>query len=1129
MITRQAIRSFFAGVLALAASSLGHSADTDLFGAVPPSGLNAPRILMVIDTGAAFSASNDEFRCGIDSSGNVYTTTATVVTSGPTKNSTLLDKTNGGVEQCALYTVIKSLDTSTTTLHVGVMFFNSGMKSLKVDSSTKQILQTTTGVVAEFEQKCPTGANAIGGCLSLPIVPLTAHNQKVMLDWIKNWDISGNNNYNIKAPSDRGDGATMQEAWAYFNGRTGISTRDYANELPGAGCANKYVIFIGNAWNTQASPKDKTTDAASALKALAGTHTVSGTRATPTAIVPDHTSRLQITRNFSCGTNNYTHTTDGSEGKGGWAMNWARYMFANGITTFTVGIVGQSCDKDYVAQMSLMGDQDSGGGGSFFSTNSYEGLITAFNTLLGQIQSVNSVFAAVSLPVSVNTQGSYLNQVFVGMFRPAKSFLPRWTGNLKQYKLGMSEGRVRLQDADSKNAINALTGFITECARSFWTPTITNSYWALTPQGGCLGISSEPTKTATQLKTSDHPDGNIVEKGAQSYAMRCPGNDCTAGLGANRVMKTCSTSMSGCTSLTDFNTSNGAVTSALSNDIINWGRGTNVDNDNLLGTTVYRPSVHGDVVHSRPVPLNHGTDSVPNIVVYYGANDGTLRAVNGNRTRTFTVSAGVEYAAGAELWSFMPPEFYTKISRLKINTTTVAYPLSTSTNEAPKDYGMDGPITAYQSGGTAWVYATMRRGGRAIYAFNVSSPASPALLWKRGCPNSGNDTDCTTGYSQIGQTWSSLKPMLTIGTGTTPLMITGGGYDNCEDFDALASGGKNHSCVRGTISSTPAASEASATRGNRIYVINAETGAVVKSFGTERAVIGDVTLARDENNKVLWGWASDMGGNVYRINFTNLASDDWTITRIAALGCSTPAGCTDAVANRKFFFAPSVATSDTISVAQEPTFYILVGSGDREKPTTYYASSNSVQNYFYMFKDKPTDSAWFAGANATTCGGNYVCMNPGNQSASSLYEITTAATPTDAQLAGKPLGWALKMDPTEQVVTSALTIFGVVTFSTHQPPVTEATACVNSLGTTRVYNISYLNAESANGTGLRYEDVSGDGLPPSPVAGRVQLDDGTEVPFCIGCSKDSPLEGAPPLSLTTFTQPKGRLYWYIEK
>jgi type IV pilus assembly protein PilY1 len=45
----------------------------------------------------------------------------------------------------------------------------------------------------------------------------------------------------------------------------------------------------------------------------------------------------------------------------------------------------------------------------------------------------------------------------------------------------------------------------------------------------------------------------------------------------------------------------------------------------------------------------------------------------------------------------------------------------------------------------------------------------------------------------------------------------------------------------------------------------------------------------------------------------------------------------------------------------------------------------------------------------------------------------------------------------------------------------------------------------------------------------VLLDDGTLAPFCIGCNKDSPLEGAPPRTLSSVVQPTNRLYWYIQK
>ncbi|HSH89607.1 MAG TPA: pilus assembly protein PilY, partial [Ramlibacter sp.] len=829
--------------------------------------------------------------------------------------------------------------------------------------------------------------------------------------------------------------------------------------------------------------------AGSPLQALNGTAPTTGRRADPAATAAQLAS-VQDTITSSCGTS----TLETAENKGAYGLNWARYMKANSITTYSVGILGPSCDSQYGAWLTKLGSTEVGGG-KFFSVNNYDDLVRAFKIILGEVQSINSVFAAVSLPVSVNTQGSYLNQVYVGMFRPDKNFFPRWNGNLKQYKLGNVNNVLRLQDADSKSAINTLTGFVTECARSYWTPNAADTYWSLDPQGGCL--------TVTGGNASNYPDGNIVEKGAQAYKVR-------ALTPADRVVKTCSTSFASCTSMTNFDTSNSSVTASLSNALINWARGTNTADELDKGTAVMRPSTHGDIVHSRPIPVNHGTDASPSIVVYYGGNDGLLRAINGNRndpadvTVGQIVSGGNTYPAGAEMWSFMPPEFYSKITRLNANTKAIFYPGTNNTDTAPKDYGFDGPITAFNGstpdGTRTYVYATMRRGGRAVYAFNVTTPGSPTLLWKRGCPNLTNDTDCSTGFEGIGQTWASLKPMYVTGynTGLSPLMITGGGYDDCEDHDAGTAGGANHNCTV-------------AAKGAKVYVLDAKTGAIARAFDTDRPVVADTTLVRDSNDKVIYGYTADMGGNVYRMNFSG-GTDTWTITKLASFGCDTVGACT---ANRKFMFAPSVVTTDSV------IYSVMLGSGDREKPVKDYVSAKSVSNYFFKFDDKPIDATYTT--DTVNCGVSTTVLCK-----AALLGILSSADPTDGDLATKK-GWYLGLASTEQVVTSSITIFGVVTFSTHQPAVTAFNTCTPNLGTTLVYNISYINASTANGTTNRYEDVSGDGLPPSPVGGRVTLDDGTTVPFCIGCSKDSPLEGSPPKALGTVIQPKSRLYWYIQK
>ena len=43
------------------------------------------------------------------------------------------------------------------------------------------------------------------------------------------------------------------------------------------------------------------------------------------------------------------------------------------------------------------------------------------------------------------------------------------------------------------------------------------------------------------------------------------------------------------------------------------------------------------------------------------------------------------------------------------------------------------------------------------------------------------------------------------------------------------------------------------------------------------------------------------------------------------------------------------------------------------------------------------------------------------------------------------------------------------------------------------------------------------------------LDNGKTVPFCIGCSGDSPLEGKLAADLSSATRPVNRLYWYIKE
>jgi len=1069
--------SFWGSLLAtvIAVGSVPAQAeDIDLF--VQPVGTeNVPNVLFLIDNTANWSRSVDGQAIQIN-------------------------------EKLALQSVFNNLKVNgaAATVRVGVMLF------------------TETG----------GGNNAVdGGYIRAAIRDMTPANKVTYAALIASLDQNGDKSNGGKA------GKTMAEAYYYFNGLSPVSGNskvktDYTGNTSGtaasqaiyalttvanggvnaigivgqkakanmaavpyhsplpAGACNNYIIFISNG-----AAQDNAADNTAATNMLATAAANEG--------IAGATSPIALTPSGSA-----TNVAD----------EWARFMekTARKVVTYTIDVdpilTGQGPGWSRLLKSMASDDASryvvstSGGGGT--------DLAAKINDILSKIQAVNSVFASVSLPVSVNTEGTYLNQVYIGMFRPDRSGLPRWAGNLKQYKLARFGDNLLTVDAfEWPGTISSGTGFIDRCARSFWTPTALNTDWAFyyvdtafldaNKISVCESIpaytrpdgTAEAAVTYNQLASaqSDVPDGNFVEKGAQAYVRRGS---------TTRTVRTCSGDCS--SGLVTFDNANvstadlGAADATERDALINWEKGLDVLDENGNTTTnEMRPSTHGDVVHSRPVAINYAaSDADPvQVVVYYGGNDGVLRGINGNRSTAVNA-----VPAGQEFWSFIAPEFHAKIKPLKDNNVEVAYKDTVASPTQPKPYGMDGPISSYRSGANIWIFAGMRRGGRALYAFDVSgltSGTAPTLKWKKGCGVSG----CSGGMDDIGQTWSAAKVIKAAGYGTPakPMLIFGGGYDTCQDAD-------------------PATCVAAAT-GDHIYILDADDGSKLKEFDVDSQIVGDVVISPDPvTGFAKWGYAADMKGNVYRISGagpnTPIGATDpgsWTITKIAALGCATTAAC---ATPRKFMFAPGV-------VNESGTYFLLIGSGDREKPLRAWPSAYATSNYFFMIKDSPLDDHWYD-AEVARCGSGITCLD-------SLQPILSSSDPTSADLADKK-GWYLGFNSHEQVVTTALTVFGTTTFSTHTPVPAGATSCgVSSLGTARVYNVSYKNAATQNGTNNRSEVIAGGGLPPSPVGGMVRLDTGELVPFLIGGEPDSPLQGFLPHGPNVGSQPKAITYWYIQK
>lgn len=857
---------------------------------------------------------------------------------------------------------------------------------------------------------------------------------------------------------------------------------------------------------------------------------------------PSGTSQYLVTGTNTTYTNAATGTTYTDTGPRN-ADEWARCLYQTGIpvngspnqsvSTYTIDVYNA---QPNATQTGLLLSMAKNGGGKYFNATNEAAITASLKQILAEIQSVNSTFASASLPINATNRAQDANEVFIGMFRPDPDAKPRWFGNVKRYQLITdSSGSVQLGDVNGNLAVNNNTGFITDCATSWWT-TDSGSFWQdylinPRPVGTCL--------TSTLSPYSDLPDGPRVEKGAVAEVIRKGNNPSSPTTNVNRTMY----SASG-TSLTAFS----AAAAGLSATTANWVTGQDTEDENSNGNlTEARASLHGDVVHSRPLPVNYCTTSTcSNIVVYYGANDGTLRAVDA--------------VTGVEKWAFVAPEFTSsQFERIRTQTPLVNYPnVDASLSPQPRSYFFDGSIGLYQtaSNDKVWIFPTMRRGGRTVYALDVTNSASPSIKWKFGCPNLSDDTGCTSGSSAIGQTWSLPNVAFIKSYSTsTPVLVMGGGYDSCED-------------------SNTASPSCGSTKGNAIYVLDANTGAIVNSFSTLRSVAGDIALIdTDSDGYPDYAYAADTGGNIYRVSFSAydsstgtysaLPSNQWTITRVAY----TSGG------GRKFLFSPALFSASG-------TIYVALGSGDREHPLqTDYPYTTPVTNRFYVYRDclSTTTSATSSLAGGDNLDDISKMLNTtttateaaSTQAALAAAQAAYASSPTQAnqaaltaaQAAQSAAGSSLSSDSTcgepqllpgtcsitkgwftdlnngtgEQTVTSALIAAGMVTFSTNRPIPASSGSCQTALGEARGYWLNVLTGSGAVGVagncgGRKSNPFVGGGLPPSPVFGVVPIN-GKPTSVVIGAAlrdggASSPI--SPQKVSATALPARKRVYNYIK-
>ena len=298
-------------------------------------------------------------------------------------------------------------------------------------------------------------------------------------------------------------------------------------------------------------------------------------------------------------------------------------------------------------------------------------------------------------------------------------------------------------------------------------------------------------------------------------------------------------------------------------------------------------NVHGDVISSAPFYVK-ATNTV-----YVGANDGMLHALDA--------------ANGKELFAFIPNAAFPKLYKL----TQPSY---------SHEYFVDGDIavsTNFETPGKSILVGALGRGGKALYALDVSAPASfdaSKVMWEFTDPDLG---------LVLG------KPIIVKLNNGKAAVVVGNGYN-----------------------SNPA------NEHSVLFIIDLQTGALIRKIDTMQgsaALTNGLATPRgwdnDGNGTVDYLYAGDLLGNLWKFDLTSGAAADWgsafgtaavpqplfvavdgsgnaqPITGMPGLGINARKGDPN-FGKRYVFFGTGryITTTDVIN-AQVQTWYGLIDEG----------------------------------------------------------------------------------------------------------------------------------------------------------------------------------------------------------
>ena len=608
------------------------------------------------------------------------------------------------------------------------------------------------------------------------------------------------------------------------------------------------------------------------------------------------------------------------------------------------------------------------------------------------------------------------------------------------------------------------TGFFTDDSQSIWSNLQDGPEVVL---GGARGERLSSRNLYASLGT-----GNVVTRLAAQGGATNLNDMATAILGADStgVILGLDTPLTG--SVTDILDITTPEEQTFTN-IINWTIGEDIDNE-VNNPVTNSNEFFGESVHTTPGVITYGTSETDiKDVVFLATNQGTLHAHYGQGEGEPGGAVGT--FGGRERWTYIPD-----VSLLK---NLGAYYKKELNGSIDHVYGLDGEMTfrvernpTTNAVDKAHIYLTQRRGGDMIFAVDVTradqatNPVSKLWTIDGGTGN----------FSRLGQTWS--KPILT--------EYRSCASGSCTNVDALVfSGGYDTDYDDSTRSIASLDDDASGqdTLGNAVYIVNADTGALLWTSsnssarvrnGTNDVVIASMdhsipaqplVLDTDQDGAVDIIFVIDLSGQIFRYDFVSKpGTESVTGGRIANLQ--------ESGVNRRFYnpldavLLPATEDGAPIRIA------LTTGSGYRAHPL----EAEGFPNRLYVVYDPNDNEAPPDGSTAGVPEYQYVESGGSRDiievSDGDLTQLTT--TTTLAPGTTHKYGYFVNLNNTtsEKLLNRALITDSRLVTTSYSPSIAgNSNACSSAAGTSTVY-IQNLNTGEIDTQELQKPGIS---APPA--------------------------------------------------